>query len=69
MSKYLNGKLVCPMCGTTTLDIPDNAEENTGINCSHCQRYLGRWGDLLDDFYMQIGAGVFDIKEGRFERK
>ena len=69
VEKYLNFKLECSKCGTITLDIPDNAVESTSINCSRCHGYLGMWGDLQDDFYNQIGNGVFEVKDGRFKRR
>lgn len=69
MEKFLNDKLECPQCGTITLEIPDNAKENTPIHCSHCDRLLGTWGELQDNFYTQMGDGVFEVKDGRFKRK
>jgi transcription elongation factor Elf1 len=69
MPKYLDEKLECPVCGTIRLEIPDHADENTRINCSQCDRYLGPWGELQDSLYKQLGDGVFDVKNGRFKRK
>lgn len=67
--KYLDEKLECPVCGTITLEIPDDADENTRVNCIQCDRYLGTWGELQDSLYKQLGDGVFDVKDGRFKRK
>lgn len=67
--RFLNEQLECPTCGKITLDIPDDATENTPISCSQCGTVLGTWGDLQDSFHRQQGKGVFDVKGGRFERK
>ena len=66
--EYLDGKLECPHCGTITLDLPDDATEDTPINCSRCGHYLGTWGELKDVFFRQAGEGVFDVNKGRFKR-
>ena len=48
--EYLDGKLECPHCSTVTLDLPNDATEDTRIHCSRCGHFLGTWGELQDVF-------------------
>ncbi|MCG6115121.1 MAG: hypothetical protein MEQ84_07965 [Mesorhizobium sp.] len=67
MGKKLDHKLDCKRCGTITLDIPDDATDDTPIHCSLCHDFIGTWGELQDDFNRQAGRGVFDLKDGQIE--
>ena len=64
---YLDHKLECETCGTIYLNIPKGAGERTPIHCSTCDRYLGTWGELQNDFLAQTrnGNGTFELKDGR----
>ena len=61
--EYLDGKLECPHCGTVTLDLPNDATEDTRIHCSRCGHFLGTWGELQDVF-IHSRAIVFDVNRG-----
>ncbi|MER9755385.1 hypothetical protein NKJ46_18345 [Mesorhizobium sp. M0166] len=68
--KRLDHKLDCKACGTVRMDIPENATEATPVHCSSCGAYLGKWGDLQDDFYAQArGTQAFDLNNGNITRK
>lgn len=71
MSKRLDHKLDCKTCGTIYLDIPEDASDDTPIECSTCGAPLGTWGALQHDFYLQsLGTtGVFDLHDGQFDEK
>jgi hypothetical protein len=63
--RQLDDKLDCKKCGTIQMDIPDPVTDETAIHCSNCGVYLGTWGELQDDFHMQIqGAEVLDLNRG-----
>ena len=66
----LDHKLDCKKCGTIYLDIPEDVQSHTAIYCSSCGSLMGRWDELERDFNQQGGQnGVFELKEGQFERK
>ena len=66
----LDGKLDCKACGTIQMDIPADATDSTPISCSNCGAYLGRWGELQDDFAAQIrDANSLDLNHGTITRK
>ena len=67
--EYLNHKLECPVCKTIYLQIPKSAGEDTLIHCSICNRVLGAWGDLQDDFALQDDAEAYSLEKGRIKRK
>jgi hypothetical protein len=66
VAHFLDGRLLCPNCSTTTFDIPADTSEHSSIACSNCGQFLGLWGDLLNEFYKQDGTGVFEVQQGRF---
>ena len=59
--------LQCGECGTIYLDIPPDAEEGTTVHCSNCQKKLGTWGDMQDQFNAATynGTGSYELKDGR----
>jgi hypothetical protein len=61
-SEDLNGKLECVSCGTILMDLPQDADVFTIIRCAHCQRVLGDWGEIQDEF-LRV-KGVFDLDHG-----
>lgn len=66
----LDHKLDCKNCGTIYLNIPDDVNGTTVINCSTCGQFLGYWGELSRDFDRQGGQhGVFELRDGQIERK
>ncbi|MCV0396789.1 MAG: hypothetical protein K5872_20765 [Rhizobiaceae bacterium] len=68
MGKRLDDKLDCKRCGTISLEIPEDATEDTLIHCSSCGALMGTWGELQDDFHKQArGGGVFDLDDGNIE--
>lgn len=69
MGKWLDDKLDCKRCGVISLEIPSDATEDTPVHCSVCGDYLGAWGELQEDFHMQAGGGVFDLKDGNIKKK
>ena len=63
--RQLNDKLDCKRCGTIQMTIPKGANDDTPINCSNCGGYLGKWGDLQNDFARQIrNADSVDLNDG-----
>lgn len=63
--KLLDDKLDCKACGTIQMDIPPDATETTPIHCSNCGVYLGKWGELQDNFAQQIsGSDILDLNQG-----
>jgi hypothetical protein len=70
MNKRLDHKLECPTCGTIYLRIPDDVQDHTLIQCSSCDRVLGKWRELEIDFHSQGGGtGVFEMHEGQIIRR
>lgn len=67
MGKRLDDKLDCKRCGTISLEIPDDADDNTPIHCSSCGDRMGTWRELTNNFYHQAGRGVFDLDDGNIE--
>ena len=70
MNKRLDHRLECPKCGTIYLRIPGEVQAHTLVQCSSCDRVLGRWMDLESDFSAQGGAsGIFELHDGQIIRR
>jgi hypothetical protein len=67
-AEYLNGKLECTSCGTVLLDIPEDADDLTPIQCAKCRGFLGTWGEIQEVFLRELGRGVFELNHGRLRR-
>ena len=67
MGKRLDDKLDCKRCGTISLEIPDDATDETPISCSSCGELMGTWGELQRNFYRQSGRGIFDLEDGNID--
>jgi hypothetical protein len=65
---FLNDRLECPKCGTITLQIPDDVQQDSPISCSRCSTYLGTWEELQDNFEKQNDAGAYELRKGRIKR-
>lgn len=65
--KRLDNKLDCKSCGTIYLDVPENVNGDTVINCSSCNEPLGTWGELQRDFYQQSEQGVFHLHDWQID--
>ena len=70
MPQRLDHKLDCKACGTIYLEIPEDVQSHTPINCSSCGELLGRWDELERDFNQQGGQhGIFEMHDGQIIRR
>lgn len=46
MSDQITIKFKCKKCGGTTLELPDDYDENSIAKCKSCSTEFGTWGDI-----------------------
>lgn len=46
MAQGLPFKFTCPLCGGTTLSLPEGYDDDSIASCGSCGTEMGRFGDL-----------------------
>ena len=55
----LDHKLDCKNCGTVYLNIPDDVNGTTVINCSTCGQFLGYWASCRETLIAKVVSMEF----------